>query len=275
MSFLAKDISRWQGAYTETGEPIVFVKISGGDQGLYIDSQAANNYNQVIAHGHAFGGYHFAGGGDPVAEANFFLNAMKPWNPGEVPCLDWEIQHSDPVGWCLAFANQVHSVAGAWPVIYLNRATLMAFDWSPVLNNCALWLADWTGSPDANIDTGKYTYTIQQYSDGPNYDHDVVYVDSTDQFKKLGWPAPTPPPIPQTPLPVSEPPLPTNTNVAQSTPTPVTPPEPSVLPDLVNKVPTPTNSTGAVPTPSPVATGAASHPSWLARLIKWLERIFQ
>jgi len=84
MSTPAKDISRWQGAYSETGEPIIMVKITGGDQGLYLDPQAANNYNQVIAHGHAFGGYHFAGGGDPIAESNYFLAMMKPWNPGEV-----------------------------------------------------------------------------------------------------------------------------------------------------------------------------------------------
>lgn len=236
MSLFAKDISRWQGTYTETGEPIVFVKITGGDVGLYVDPQAASNYNAVIAHGHAFAGYHFAGGGDPVAEANFFLNAMKPWNPGEVPCLDWEIQHPDPVGWCLAFANQVHAVAGAWPLIYMNRATLMAHDWSPVLNNCALWLADWVGQPDPNIDTGKYTYTVLQYNDGPNYDHDIVYCDSIEQFKKLGWPAPAPAPQP---APVPE-------------PTPAPAPPPVVVNDPLPPAPVPSPAPAPAPTPAPV-----------------------
>lgn len=267
MPILAKDISRWQGAYSETGEPIVFVKISGGDQGLYIDPQAANNYNQVIAHGHAFAGYHFAGGGDPVAEANFFLNAMQPWNPGEVPCLDWEISHPDPVGWCLAFANQVHSVAGAWPLIYMNRATLMAYDWSPVLNNCALWLADWVGQPNPNIDTGKYTYTVLQYNDGPVYDRDVVYCDSVDQFKKLGWPSasvPVPTPVPQ-PAPAPEPapePSPAPAPVPEPTPEPAPLPSPDTPPE------TPPN-----PVTPPVVNGTGNNepkPNILLAIWNWL-----
>jgi len=256
MPLLAKDISRWQGTYTETGEPIVFVKISGGDQGLYIDPQAALNYNKVITNGHGFGGYHFAGGGDPIAEANFFLNAMQPWNPGEVPCLDWEISHPDPVGWCLAFANQVHARAGAWPLIYMNLATLRAYDWSPVLNNCALWLADWTGAPNPNIDTGKYTYTVLQYNDGPVYDRDVVYVDSIDQFKKFGWPAaPAPIPVPE-PVPAPVP-----------GPTPEPTPEPTPVP--LPPVPAPEPSPEPVP-PVP----APPHQSLLARLLALLIKIF-
>ena len=239
----AKDISRWQGTYSETGEPIVLVKISGGDQGLYIDPQAANNYNQVIAHGHAFGGYHFAGGGDPIGEANFFLNAMKPWNPGEVPCLDWEISHADPVGWVLSFANQVHAVAGAWPLVYMNRATLMAYNWTPVLTNCGLWLADWTGSPDGSIDTGSYTYTMQQYNDGPTYDRDVFF-GTVDQFKKYGWPGATPAPAPTPPAP-APPPTPVPTPTPDPTPTPV--PAPAPVPIPVPPVPVPPNP----PTPKP------------------------
>lgn len=189
----AKDISRWQGPWTDTGEPIYLVKISGGDTGLYIDPDASTNYNQTIAAGKAFGGYHFAGGTDPVAEANFYLNAMQPWNPGEVPILDWEIQHTDPVGWCLQFATQVHNIAGAWPLIYMNLSTLRAYDWTPVLAVCGLWLADWTGNPDSVINVGYNGYVMLQYNDGPNYDHDEWEYD-IPTFRRYGWPnlQPTP-----------------------------------------------------------------------------------
>lgn len=273
----AKDISRWQGTYSETGEPIVFVKISGGDQGLYVDPQAANNYNQVIAHGHAFGGYHFAGGGDPVGEANFFLNAMKPWNPGEVPCLDWEISHPNPVGWCLAFATQVHATTGAWPVIYMNLATLRAFNWHPVLDNCALWLADWVGHPDGAIDTGSYTYTILQYNDGPTYDRDEVYVSSVDQFKKLGWPEPATVPGAAPSPPVPEPPVtPTPPAPESIPPTDTPPPVPEPLPE-----PTPQPTPAPSPNPLPETPGkpgpkkatlaiGAIFTALLALLLTWL-----
>lgn len=257
MQTLAKDISRWQGNYTETGEPIVFVKISGGDQGLYIDPQAQLNYNAVIAHGHAFGGYHFAGGGDPIAEANFFLNAMKPWNPGEVPALDWEISHPAPVGWCLAFVNHVYEQAGAWPIVYMNLATLKAYDWLPVLDNCGLWLADWIGTPNGTIDSGKYTYVMQQYNDGPVYDHDVFF-GTIDQFKKYGWPAPAPAPAPApTSAPAPEPaPVPSHAPAPEPTPTPVEPapqPEPAPLPP--------------VPAPKPVTKPKKGLLEWLLKLL--------
>ena len=45
----AKDISKWQGNWQDTGEPIVLIKMSGGDQGLYMDSQAAHNYDSAVA----------------------------------------------------------------------------------------------------------------------------------------------------------------------------------------------------------------------------------
>lgn len=219
MAVAAKDISKYQGAWVDTGEPIYLVKISGGDAGLYIDPDAATNYNQTINAGKAFGGYHFAGGGDPIAEANYYLNAMKPWNQGEVPILDWEVSNSDPVGWVNSFANQVHSVAGAYPLIYMNLATLKAYDWTSVLNNCGLWLADWTGDANSVINVGYHGYVMLQYNDGPNYDHDE-WIDDLETFHKYGWqsqPAPAPAPTPQ-PIPA---PAPETTPEVQPTPEPV------------------------------------------------------
>jgi hypothetical protein len=42
---LAKDISRYQGSYVNTGEPIIMAKVGGGDDGIYYDPQLTNNYN--------------------------------------------------------------------------------------------------------------------------------------------------------------------------------------------------------------------------------------
>jgi cell division septation protein DedD len=258
MATLAKDISRWQGAYTETGEPIVLIKISGGDDGLYYDSQATNNYNQAIAHGHAFGGYHFAGGTDPVAEANFFVNGMKPLNKGEVPILDWEVQHADPVGWCLQFINQVEKVSGdSGGLIYMNLSTLRAYNWQPVLSRWGLWLADWNNNPDGTINTGSYTYVMQQYNDGPNYDHDVFF-GTADQFKQYGWgypeaapqPAPTPVPVPA-PVPTPEP---APTPAPQPAPVPEPTPAPQPTPQ-----PTPDPSPQPAPTPKVVVPDPAEY----------------
>lgn len=245
----AKDISRWDGAWTDEGEAIIMVKISGGDQGLYVDPDAQANYDRTIAAGKAFGGYHFAGGGNPQTEAMYFLNAMKPWNPGEVPALDIESGQTwnpnapgvDPVAWTMGFINQVEASTGnSGGLVYMNLNTLNLHDWTPVLNRWGLWLADWTGDPTgATVNTTK-TVVMLQYSDGPNYDHDEWY-GTVDQFKAYGWhpttpvAAPAPPPAP----------------VVVPTPTPVAAPTPVQAP-----TPVVTNPPSPTPTPTPAQTGS-------------------
>src|ERR1700745_910425 len=152
----AVDISQWQGNvdFGAVPQPIVMMKASGGDAGLYIDSRCYQYYDQAKhQHGKAVGLYHFAGGGNPIAEANYFIQACQPLEKYDVFALDWEIQHPNPVGWCLEFVNRVHELTGTWPLLYVNLATLRAYDWSPVLANCGLWVAAWTYNVDADINT--------------------------------------------------------------------------------------------------------------------------
>jgi hypothetical protein len=266
----ACDISKYQGAWHDYPADIILTKISGGDAGLYIDPQAATNYNGIIAAGKAFGGYHFAGGTDPIAEANYYLNAMQPWNYGEVPALDWEVSHPDPVGWCLQFTTHVHDVAGAWPLIYVNLATLRAYDWSPVLSNCGLWLADWNNDPNTPVDTGGKVYVMQQYSDGPNYDHDEWF-GTIDEFKKYGWPAPVLVPAPTlepAPAPVETPTPPAPT----SEPAPLPAPQPTTPPAVED--PKPTAGVPSVP-PAPTVVATPPKVNWLAALLQFLIKWFK
>jgi lysozyme len=233
----AIDISQWQGTWQNWSEPIIFMKVSGGDAGVYYDSQATNNYNQAKANGKGIGMYHFAGAGDPVVEANFFIRACSPLAENDVLALDWEVQHPDPVGWCTAFVNTVHNKTGVWPLLYINLSTLRSFDWSPVLNNCGLWIAAWTNDPNVNVDTGGRPYVVHQYSGSP-LDKDAVWL-TMEQFNAYGYHAqPTPAPEPQPePTPNPEP-----TPAPAPEPTPAPTPEPAPEP---KPTPTPT------PTPEP------------------------
>lgn len=257
----AKDISRWQGAWQDTGEPIVLIKIGGGDDGLYYDSQATNNWNGAVAAGRAVGGYWFAGGGNPSAEAAFFLKGMEPLTEGDVYALDWEIQHADPVGWCREFMQYIHDAIGVWPLIYLNLSTLNSYDWSPILNNCGLWLADWDNNPDGPAVT-THTYVMQQYNDGPVYDHDTWF-GTVDQFKKYGYhkPAPAQVVIPA-PAP-TEPPAPTPAPIIPPAPQPVTPPTPA-------PEPTPTSTVQPAPEPPQTTPKGDNMKGILSTLKSWL-----
>ena len=234
----ACDVSQYQGDidWSTIPESIVIIKMGGGDSGNYFDNKAAQNYDGAVKAGKAVGGYWFAGGTDPVAEANFFMRCMEPLAENDVYALDWEVAHPNPVVWCLAFMQTVHDKIGVWPLLYINLATLNAYDWSPVLATCGLWLADWAVSPDASIQT-SHVYVMQQYADGPDYDRDAWF-GTIDEFKAYGYHAPKPMPAP----------VPVPPTVAMN-PAPITAPVMDIQPPLAALKPaTVAATTPAAPT---------------------------
>lgn len=268
----AKDISRYQGAFSDTGEQIILIKMSGGDDGLYMDSQASQHYSAAVAASKAVGGYHFGGGVlGAEAEAAYFLKAMSPVAENDVFALDVEAAlagRADVVQWSLDFCHYIHDHTNVWPLVYMNLSTLNAHDWTPVLNNCGLWLADWAVSPDATIPT-HYTYVMQQYSDGPNYDHDAFF-GTVEQFKAYGYHAtpsvpvqlPEPPPVAPTPEPIVEPapeaPTPEAPAPAPAPGDVITPTEPEPVPvpvELTNTSQPPQSSSPTLYTQSPSLLG--------------------
>lgn len=226
MSYLkGLDVSHWNN-YVPGSEDFVMIKMSGGDAGLYMDSSASKNYTAAVGAGKVVGGYHFAGGGDPIAEADYFVRAMSPVAENDVYALDWEIQHTDPVDWCLQFVNEVHDKVGVWPLIYLNISTTNGYDWSPVLANCGLWLAAPSYSFDSDAPI-SHTYVMQQGPIVNGIDSDAFF-GSREELQAYGYhaPAATPPPpstvISPTITDVTPPPSP-----AEPVTPPITPPTPS------------------------------------------------
>lgn len=241
-----KDISMWQGNYNMAAnpDPAIAIKVSGGDNGLYYDSRATINYNNAAAAGKVVIGYHFAGGTDPVAEAAYLVRAMSPLAENDILALDWEVQHADPVGWCLAFVNKVHELTGLWPWVYMNMSTANAHDWDAIFANCGYWCAAPSYSFNATLPV-KYPQVAQQGPIVNGVDTDAFF-GTLDQLKKYGYHASTPAPTPA--------------------PEPVPPPAPE-------PVPTPT------PEPPPVAsipTTTVDTPaqSWITKFINWLKTIF-
>lgn len=257
----AIDISQWQGNidWNAVDRPIAIIKMSGGDAGLYTDSKANQNYYGAKNAGKAIGGYHFAGGGNPENEADFFVAAMSPLEENDVLVLDWEIQHADPVGWCLAFVTRVHDRTGVWSLFYANGSTINAYDWSPVRNNCGTWVAWYGQDPEGNLPISG-NYVMHQYTSGGSVPGIAGRVDldawfgSVDQFRKYGYHAPVfTPPNPTPPQPQPVPP-----------PTPVPdPPKPDPKPPVD-------------PTPPPAPPSQDSQNiSWLVRAIKAILRFFK
>lgn len=239
------DVSFYQGnidwnAVKASGIEIAIIKMGGSDVGLYSDSKANQNYYGAKAAGLAIGMYYFFGGGDPENEADHFLSLCSPLEQGDVMCIDYEIQHPDPVGYCLRIANRIHDRAGMWPLFYANGSTINSHDWSPVRNNCGTWVAWYGQDPEGNLPISG-PYVAHQYTSSGSVPGIAGRVDmdawfgSLDQFKLYGYqpsgPAPEPTPEPQPippPQPVPDPPQPEPT--PEPTPDPA-PAPPAPIPD--------------------------------------------
>lgn len=245
------DVSQWQGDidWSKVPSPIAIIKVSDGSG--YLDPKANHNYYGAKGAGKAVGMYHFAEWGDATAEATEFIKAVSPLEDADVLILDVEaIKAPNPVDWVNIWANHVHAQTTVWPLVYMNLSTLNAYNWSPILTNCGLWLADWAVSPHDTIPT-DHVYVMQQYSDNGSVPGIQGRVDldawfgTVDQFKSYGYkaqPVPAPAPTPE--------------------PTPPAVPEtpPVAIPNPPPVVPTPTPATptsGETPSPSPVVTGPA------------------
>jgi hypothetical protein len=237
---LFKDISYAQGAYNmdANNDPMIMMKMSGGDgvsQRLYFDIQASRNYNNAIRTGKLPFMYHFYGGGDPIAEADWFLRAVSPLAPGDGLAIDvergtWWNPQTDPnaVAKVKAFVTHIHDVTGVWPWVYMNMSTANMYDWSSVLDKCGYWCAAPSFSFDDTLPV-KYPQIAQQ---GPivNSVDTNAFFGTLDQLKKYTYQAPVAP-VPEPPVPpVVTPPVPT------PEPTPI--PEPPVV---IPPTPTPPN----------------------------------
>jgi len=218
MTLRAIDISHFQGTPNFTivkgqGVALVFNKATQGTG--FRDPVYALNRRNEKAVGLTPGSYHFAQGGDPTSEANFFCDTVGVLAPGELVALDWEISHPNPVQWSLAWLNVVQQRLGVKPGLYINKSTLTGFDWTPVAKaDYWLWLAsyDYDAATVPNVPFWPFV-AIKQYSDkgavagvGGQVDLDTFEGNATAlaRYGKAGVPVishPAPSPVPPRPLP--------------------------------------------------------------------------
>lgn len=285
MSYLPfNDISYAQGAYNMFADPnpMIMMKMSGGDGGterLYFDDQAANNYNNAIRTGKIPFMYHFYGGGDPIAESDYFIKACSPLAVGDGYAVDiergtWWNPQIDPLAPAkvAAFCNHFHDVTGTWPWVYMNMSTANMYDWSAVFNNCAYWCAAPSYSFDDVLPV-NYPQMAQQGSIVNGVDSDAFFGD-INQLKRYTYgngnipdPQPTPDPEP-TPTPPNPDPVPEPTPEPEPTPVPDPQPDP---PDggLPNPEPTPPSTPGAAATIVAIVTAIIA---FFVSLLAWFNQ---
>ncbi len=216
------DVSRWQGQINwdrvRAEAKFAIIKSSGGDGGLYPDSQFSRNKAEARRVGIPHGFYHYAGGTyAPETEADHFVDTVGDLQAGELLVLDWEEAHSNVVAWCTAFCKRVEARTGVRPILYTNGARVTGYDWKALVENSnGLWVASWgsnNGSkPAGGPAIGQWPFwAIWQYTSKGNlgglspldldtFNGDEAAFLAYGNGKGAPAPAPTPtPPTPQTP----------------------------------------------------------------------------
>lgn len=167
------DVSKWQGAIRwqsvrNSGTVFAFCKAT---EGLTIkDPYFATNWPAMRENGIIRGAYHFGRpGSDPLAQADLFVNTVKPTRGDLQLVLDFEAYDnktpSQVWAWCQAFVNRIKARTGRPPIIYTGFYFWRDRAGNPSNNlGCPLWLAAYTASTNGLIPPAWNTWNFWQYT---------------------------------------------------------------------------------------------------------------
>lgn len=168
----------------------VIVKATQGN--TYVNPRCNHQVDLTHQLGKLLGLYHYAGGGNPENEAQYFINNIRNYVGQGILILDWESYQNSAWGdtsWAGRFANEVHRLTGVWPLIYVQESAI----WQ--VANCAsisgLWVAkyasmnwnNWT-LPNMNVSSGAFKFLTGWQFTGGDMDRSIFYLDEAG-WKKL------------------------------------------------------------------------------------------
>ena len=183
------DTGAWTPAMREFWPQAEAVIIKATEGTGYVNPYCDADYQQAKKDGKPRGFYHYASGGDPRAEAEYFYNHTKGYVRDGIPALDWESGGNAAWGdtsWCRRFVNRYHELSGVWPMIYIQASEIAQA--ANCAADCALWVAYYPSNEYGwaneryGYDAARYpiapwkAITIWQYGSNP-IDCNVGYID--------------------------------------------------------------------------------------------------
>lgn len=152
-------------AITEAGyrtSDFVIVKATQGTS--YINPYCDKAVQRCINDGKLWGFYHYASGGNPESEAEYFYNQTKNYTGKGIPALDWESIQNRAWGnttWCKRFVDRYYQLTKVYPLIYIQASSInQAANCS---DKCGLWVASYQSKLTWNLYPWQ-TYTVWQYT---------------------------------------------------------------------------------------------------------------
>lgn len=133
-----------------------------------IDPKYHNRKSEALAAGLWWGAYHFAEGGDGVAQAKHFLSVVSP-GPNDLLVLDLE---ESPGGANMTlseaedFVKYVEAETGRWPGLYGGAYVkeILGTNKDTALASCWFWLSEY--GPTARVPPAWPAWTMWQYTNG-------------------------------------------------------------------------------------------------------------
>lgn len=166
------DISAWQGdaGINLAKVPFDFCVIKATEGTNYKNRYFAAHCDKVLSRKKLLGVYHYANGGNPQKEADYFLAYVKKYIGKAILVLDWEAKNNRLFGvkdleWCLQWCSYVQKKTGIKPLIYIQKSAMDAVKKS----GYGLWIAQYpdyveTGYQEHPWNEGAYNCLIRQYT---------------------------------------------------------------------------------------------------------------
>ena len=146
----------------------------------YVNPYCDEHYQSAKAAGKLLGVYHYASGGNPEAEAEFFINNVQGYLHEAILVLDWESGDNAAWGdssWVARFCAHIVALTGINPMIYVQRS---AASQCVGLGDYGIWLAEY---PDYAPRGWDAYYP-------PNYSGDYAMHQFTSSGDISGWSGP-------------------------------------------------------------------------------------
>ena len=206
------DISSYQSGIDLTVVPCDFVIIKATQGTGYVNPDCDRAYQQAKRAGKLRGTYHYVGGGNAVAEADYYVNNIKGYLKDGLLAIDWEAEQNSAWGneaYLEQLVRRVIERTGVKPLIYSMASRYAQVAAVAKKLDCGLWIAEYadmnpTGYQAHPWREGAYACAIRQYAStgrlngwGGNLDLNIAYM-TRDQWAKYvnpgGKPAAAPAP---------------------------------------------------------------------------------
>lgn len=166
------DLSHWNGnpdlqAANRAGIAGIIQKATQGTNSKDVTFQ--QNRQKTTDAGMMFGAYHFGSNADGHAQADWFLNTVKP-DAHTLVALDFEVNPragNMTIAQAHDFVQHIFNVLGRWPVFYsgfYHMQERIGIQKDALLGKCPFWLAAYTTHP--HVPPTWDHWTMWQYSEG-------------------------------------------------------------------------------------------------------------